>query len=248
MNPVIAIIEPASSPEYNARTYAHYAAGVETAGGRALRIPLDKTPRELMAWATQCHAVLLPGSRADVDPQKYGALRSAETVAPDPARDVVDELFLQDAYNMRKPVLGICYGVQILNVFRSGTLVQHLPEEPVKHSAGGGERAHQVAVEQDSKLAQIVGATQIPVNSSHHQALDVVGDGLRVVARCTEDGVIEAVEGTDPAHWVMGVQWHPERGFDKDEPSQKIFHALVDAATAWKRSPRAANEPERISR
>lgn len=247
MKPVIAIPEPHSRrPEYNERVWPQYAAAVEAAGGRALRVPLNKAPHELMAWAMQCHGVLLPGSPADVDPQKYGAAKQKETAAADAERDGIDELLLQDAYNMGKPVLGICYGVQILNVWRSGTLVQHLGEQPVKHD--DKKARHGVEIEAGSRLAEIAGETRPTVNTSHHQALDVVGDGLRQAARSTADGVIEAVEGTDPAQWVLGVQWHPERDFASEEVSRRIFAAFVEAAEKWASSPRAANEPERISR
>ena len=204
------------------------------AGGEPVRIPLDQPPAEVMKLIERCDAVLLPGSKADVDPAKYDAPRDPQTNAADAGRDTVDELLLQDAYNMRKPILGICYGLQMLNVYRSGTLIQHI-ESPVKHDAGRKVAvAHSVEVDPGSKLATIfsAGATPlvVPVNSSHHQAADVVGDGLRVVARSPQDGVIEALEGTSPGHFVLAVQWHPERSVEQDEPSRAIFRALVDAA------------------
>ena len=90
-----------------------------------------------MKQIERCDAVLLPGSRADIDPQKYDAERNPKTNPSDSKRDTVDELLLQDAYNMHKPVLGICYGLQALNVYRSGTLVQHI-ESPINHSPGRG--------------------------------------------------------------------------------------------------------------
>lgn len=247
MRPVIAIPEPHSQrTDFNERTWPEYAAAVEVAGGRALRVPLHLAPREIMALAVQCHGVLLPGSPADVDPQKYGAAKQAETAAPDPERDNVDELLLQDAYNMRKPVLGICYGAQILNVWRTGTLRQHLAESPIRHS--DKEQRHEVEMAPGSLLSAVAGGTHATVNTSHHQALEVVGDGLRVVARARQDGVIEAAEGTEPGQWVLGVQWHPERDFASEEVSRRIFAAFVAAAEKWATSPRAADEPEKISR
>ena len=129
------------------------------------------------------------------------------------------------------PVLGICYGLQILNVYRSGTLLQHI-ETAVNHEAGRKVPvAHEVEIEPGSKLAEIVGGNQkIPANSSHHQSADVIGDGLKIVARCPEDGIVEAIEGTAPDHFVVAVQWHPERSFDEDARSRKLFEALVEAA------------------
>jgi putative glutamine amidotransferase len=245
MPPRIAIPVPHSGDrEYVERALPQYEHAVEIAGGEPVRIPVDRTPAEVMKLIEQCDAVLLPGSKADVDPAKYEAVRAPQTTAADPGRDTVDELLLQDAYNMRKPVLGICYGLQILNVYRTGTLVQHI-ESPVNHEAGRKIAiAHSVKVEAGSKLAEIVASGEIPVNSSHHQAADIVGDGLRVVARSSQDGVIEAVEGTSPDHFVLAVQWHPERSVDEDEPSRAIFRSLVEAARV--RHDKLAGEVESV--
>jgi putative glutamine amidotransferase len=234
MKPRIAIPLPHSAdPEYAERAIPQYERAVELSGGEPVRIPLDRTPAEVMKLIERCDAVLLPGSKADVDPAKFGAPRLDQTADPDPKRDTVDELLLQDAYNMRKPVLGICYGLQILNVYRSGTLVQHI-ESSVNHEAGRKVSvAHDVKVEPGSKLADIVargGRLVIGANSSHHQSADVIGDGLKVVGRCPQDGIIEALEGTSPDHFVVAVQWHPERSFDDDESSRAMFRALVEAA------------------
>src|SRR5229473_5031508 len=183
MKPRIAIPLPhGSDPEYAERALPQYERAVELAGGEAVRIPLDRSPAEVMKLIERCDAVLLPGSKADVDPAKFGAARHEKTEAADPKRDTVDELLLQDAYNMHKPVLGICYGLQILNVYRSGTLVQHV-ESVIIHSAGRAvAKAHTVEIEPDSQLATIVGAdkknVEVAVNSSHHQSADLVGDGL----------------------------------------------------------------------
>lgn len=242
MRPRIAIPVPhAGDPAYAERALPQYERAVEMAGGEPVRIPLNQSPAQVMKLIERCDAVVLPGSKADVDPAKYGAPRHPQTADADSRRDTVDELLLQDAYNMHKPVLGICYGLQILNVYRTGTLLQHL-ESPVNHAAGRKVPvAHTVDVEPQSKLAEITAAgtpvgRQTPVvlnvNSSHHQVADVVGDGLRVVARSPRDGVIEALEGTSPDHFVLAVQWHPERSVDDDEPSRAIFRALVEAARA----------------
>jgi putative glutamine amidotransferase len=238
MPPRIAIPVPHSGdPAYAERALPQYERAVEMAGGDPVRIPLDQSPGEIMKLIERCDAVLLPGSKADVDPAKYDATRHPSTAAADSKRDTVDELLLQDAYNMRKPILGICYGLQILNVHRSGTLVQQI-ESPVNHEAGRKVPvAHTITVDPSSKLAEIVSGRsavrlEIPVNSSHHQAAEVVGDGLRVVARCPQDGIIEAIEGTSADQFVLAVQWHPERSVDDDEPSRAIFRALVEAARA----------------
>jgi len=238
MAPRIAIPVPHSGdPDYAGRSLPQYERAVEIAGGVPVRIPLDQSPTEIMKLIERCDAVLLPGSKADVDPAKYKAQRSPQTAASDSGRDSIDWILLDDAYDARKPILGICYGLQSLNVYRSGTLIQHI-ESSVKHAAGRTVAvAHTVEVEPGSKLAEIVGLgkktsdrAEIPVNSSHHQAADAVGDGLRVVARSPQDGIIEGIEGTSADHFVLAVQWHPERSVDDDEASRAIFLALVDAA------------------
>src|SRR3981081_1897678 len=165
MPPRIAIPLPHSrDPEYADRALPQYERAVTMAGGEAIRIPLDQAPAEVMRIIEQCDGVLLPGSKADVDPAKFNAARSSQTAAADPRRDTVDELLLQDAYNMRKPLLGICYGLQSLNVYRSGSLIQHIPEflppglrAAVNHEAGREVKvAHRVEVEPQSVLAEIV--------------------------------------------------------------------------------------------
>jgi len=244
MRPRIAIPVPHSGkPDYAQRSLPQYVRAVEQAGGEAVVIQLHQEPEEIAKKITGCQAVLLPGSAADIDPQKYGAEKHPKTEPADPKRDTADELLLQDAYNLHKPLLGICYGMQMLNVYNSGTLIQHVPEQvpdsAVNHAAGRAEpRAHKVQVDSFSRLASLlvsqeetgIGPLEFPVNSSHHQALGAVGDGLRVVARCSEDGIIEAVEGVSPDHWVIAVQWHPERSCDDDPHSRAIFRGLVEAA------------------
>ena len=247
--PLIAIPVPHSGDrEYAERALPQYEEAVRGAGGDPVRIELDQTPAEAMKQIERCDAVLLPGSRADVDPQKYSAVRHEKTAPADTKRNTVDELLLRDAYNMRKPVLGICYGLQSLNVYRSGTLVQQI-ESAIDHSAGRAvAKAHMVKIEPESKLAKIVGAIKtVAVNSSHHQSADAAGNGLRVVARSAEDGVIEALEGTAPGHFVLAVQWHPERSVNDApelaESAKAIFRAFIEAARA--KHVELANEFER---
>jgi len=237
MRPRIAIPIPHSGdPEYAARAMPQYEHAVEMAGGEPVRIPLDVPAQEVAKLIESCAGVVLPGSKADVEPAKYKAVKHPDTAAADLKRDAVDELLLEDAYKKRKPVLGICYGLQILNVYRAGTLVQHI-DSSINHAIGRkAHLAHDIEIDGSSDLAKIVGAQDgkeaitIPVNSSHHQSADLPGKGLRIVASSPEDGVIEALESTDPDHFVLAVQWHPERTVEDDEPSRAIFRALIEAA------------------
>lgn len=242
MKPRIAIPEPTSSnPEYNHRALPQYVQAIEAEGAEAVVIPASGTPHEIAKLVTSCDGVLLPGSPADVDPQKFGEERHPKTAPADPGRDNIDELLLQDAHNLHKPVLGICYGLQSLNVWRTGTLVQNIENTSIDHAIGRkAEFAHEVQVAPESKLAHILGLGRVRVNSSHHQSAQHPGDGLLVVARCPNDGVIEALEGTAPDHFVLAVQWHPERTYANDEPSKAIFREFVKVARAWK--PREVSE------
>ncbi|HWR36582.1 MAG TPA: gamma-glutamyl-gamma-aminobutyrate hydrolase family protein [Clostridia bacterium] len=241
MKPRIAIPTPNSDAAYSTRTLPKYMGAVERAGGEPVEVSILATPGEIAQLGKTCDAVLLPGSHADVDPQRFGAERDPRTAAPDPRREDADELLIQDAHNMRKPILGICFGMQSLNVWRTGTLVQHI-ESPVRHARSSGvptteSITHPVVVESHSLLARILGqqhgSPKITVNSSHHQSVQIAGDGLRVCARCPDDGIIEAIENVSPAQFIIGVQWHPERTYDEDEQSKAIFRALIEAARQW---------------
>jgi putative glutamine amidotransferase len=242
VKPRIAIPQPTSTNlEYNQRALPQYLKAIEGEGAEPVVITASATPHQIARLVTSCEAVLLPGSPADVDPQKFGAEKHPKTASADPGRDNLDELLLQDAHNLHKPILGICYGLQSLNVWRTGTLIQHIENTNVNHAAGRAvEFAHNVQITPESKLASLLGATDVRVNSSHHQAAERAGDGLNVVARCPEDGVIEALEGVTPDHFVLAVQWHPERTYEKDEASKKIFREFVNSARAWK--PREVSE------
>jgi putative glutamine amidotransferase len=240
LKPRIAIPLPHSGDrDYAERALPQYESAVRAAGGEPVRIELGQASAEVMKQVEGCDAVLLPGSRADVDPRKYNAERHEKTAAADGQRDRVDELLLKDADRRHKPVLAICYGLQTLNVYRSGSLVQHI-ESAINHSAGRAvPKAHMVEVDPGSRLGRIVGADSdrpMAVNSSHHQSADVIGNGLKVVARSPEDGIVEALEGTAPDHFVLAVQWHPERSVN-DEPelaesARAIFQAFIEAARA----------------
>lgn len=243
----IAIPEPSSfDPGYNGRSLPQYIQALQSAGATVLVIPLGERPAVVAKLLAGAQGVLLPGSRYDVDPQIYGEERIPECEEPDPARAAVDELLLQDAFNLRKPVLAICYGIQSLNVWRGGTLIQDLPAAgltAVNHAPGRHiDEAHPVRIASGSRLESLVPPIGLPVlvNSSHHQALKVAGDNLRVTATSPADGVIEAVELNAADHFVVGVQWHPERTYANSAFSRSIFGAFLHEAAGWR--PLAARE------
>jgi putative glutamine amidotransferase len=280
----IALPIPTSTDEpYNQRAIPAYESAIRRSGGEPVIISLTASPAEIRRIAATCHGVCLPGSPADVDPALYGAEPDPATAPADPARDAADRLLLEDAEAHGKPVLGICYGLQSLNVWRGGSLVQDITPIPVNHSAGSNVAiAHTALIAPNSILASLchsleiienkqfsgsqassrpkaapsaavaerpaVGTTtdplhdttflRLPINTSHHQSVAAPGTGLRIVARCPDDGVIEALE-LDPEHelfhvehpqFLLGIQWHPERSYDISQTSRNLFSRLVEEA------------------
>jgi len=244
------------SIHYNAQSLPQYLHALISAGATPIPIPLEETPQRVAKILSTCHGVLLPGSPADIDPQKYGATPNPHTAPPDPTRAAVDELLLQDAFNLHKPILAICQGHQALNVWLGGTLIQDIPTEVaptspeavVNHAPPRGTlEAHPIAVTPGTRLAALVPALEIQhdrnhadheifVNSSHHQAILTPGDNLTISAISPQDGIIEAVElasAGPEAHFVLGIQWHPERTYNENAFSRAIFHAFVEAAEQW---------------
>jgi putative glutamine amidotransferase len=241
----VAIPVPTSTDEdYNQRSLKPYCDALVAVGAEPVIVPLNEPQARVAQLLAGVQGVLLPGSRYDVEPERYGEHPIPECGEADPARTAVDELFLQDSFNLRKPILAICHGTQTLNVWRNGTLVQHLTT-PVNHSPGRDiAEAHPVHVAAGSRLAGMIpaGQAQEPrVNSSHHQAVRIPGDRLRVTATSPGDGVIEAVELDDSEHFVVGVQWHPERTFEQSALSRALFDSFVRAVKGWR--PPAVGDP-----
>lgn len=233
----IAIPEPTSTDaEYNGRSLKPYLDSLQAAGAEPLLVRLSEPQARVAQLLSGVAGILLPGSRYDVDPQRYGEARQPECGEADAGRTAVDELFLQDAFNLRKPVLAICHGLQTLNVWRNGTLIQDL-KTSVNHRPGRDVvEAHPVQLAEGSRMAGLAAASspEPQVNSSHHQAVREPGDNLRVVALSPADGVIEAVELDSPGHFVLGVQWHPERTYQQSALSRAIFAEFIEAAKSWR--------------
>ena len=215
--------------------YDKYVAAVQATGGQPVEISLALSTPQLLEIAEDLDALVLPGSPADVEPSRFHAARHPRTADADPHREETDFALLDTAVAEHKPVLAICYGVQSLNVHQGGSLVQDIPSElhtEIQHpwtSHAGPEPHHGVAIEAGSLLAQLAGGHQTRVNSSHHQSVLEPGKNLRIVSRAP-DGVVEAVEWTGDANWIVGVQWHPERMVASDELARTLFRELVAAA------------------
>jgi putative glutamine amidotransferase len=211
-----------------------YARALEAAGAIPLLIYLTEDAEVLdRLYALSAGLVFIGGE--DVDPKHFGAERHPQLGTVVPLRDQVELALARRAAADRKPMLGICRGVQLLNVALGGTLYQDIPAElpgTADHygSRGlphGADTIHPIAIEPDSWLAERLGADALAVNSYHHQSLKDIAPGLRVTGRAP-DGVIEAVEGAGPG-FILGVQCHPEEMWDSAEPRwARVFAGFVD--------------------
>jgi putative glutamine amidotransferase len=206
----------------------HYLDSLQRAGARVLYLqpsPGVDAKRELASIV----GLVLSGG-IDVDPQLYGQSRHPETDWHHPFRDRYELALLQEALRRDLPVLGICRGHQLLNVFMGGKLVQHIADDSHRAELEPPRRSswHEVTLVKGSRLAGILGGGRIRVNSRHHQGVtpETVADGLQPTA-LSPDGLIEAVEG-NRQHWVVGVQWHPERP-EMAETMAPLFAAFVEA-------------------
>jgi putative glutamine amidotransferase len=227
----------AEEAENNLAKTKNYQDAVSAAGGEPVLLSLNAQD-QLQQLLPSLDAFVLPGSPADVDPAEYGTTNRGKSEPPDHPRETTDRAILKHAFAEKKPVLAICYGCQLLNVYLGGTLIQDLKEEtetPVAHTRHDivpepeKDPMHGAMFDPSGKLAKLAGGTEAQINSSHHQAVERVGTGLEVTAHAP-DGTIEAVEWTGDSNWIVGVQWHPERMFG-DAFSARLFRDFISAAS-----------------
>ena len=204
---------------------ASYVRAVQRAGGRPILLPPDPEDAEDPSGVLDLiDALILTGGAADVNPTLYGQERHPETGPIQEERDAYELALAHAAVGRERPTLGICRGMEVLNVAYGGTIEQHLPDvlghEEHRHTPGT-YADHEVRLEPGSLAARAAGAERTPVKSHHHQGIKDVGDGLRITGWATEDDAVEALE--DPrCPFVLGVLWHPE----EDEQS-RLIEALV---------------------
>lgn len=209
---------------------AEYAEAVAAAGGLPVQIQL--IPAVAAEIAARLDAIILTGSPSDVDPSLYGQPRQATVTNVATALDATCFRLLDYAESTGTPVLGICFGMQAINVHRGGSLIQHIPDAvlgALTHQDRAGR--HDVSLTEQSCLASWTDSLTQSVNTTHHQSIDRLGDGLRVAARAA-DGVIEAVEDTKLNHFFVAVQWHPERIWQEHPLSARLFEELMRAASS----------------
>lgn len=209
----------------------YYAEAIYSAGGIPIYLPLIPEQDYLETVTNNLDGVVLSGSNSDVDPLRYGQGPHIKLGAVSYERDETDILLLQLCENKRIPVLAICYGMQLLNVYRGGTLFQDLEaqiEDVLKHRQEGNyaRPSHSIKIKEESLLAILAGGNTARVNSHHHQGVDTLGQDLEPIA-WSADGLVEAIVNTRPDHFILGVEWHPEAGWEKDQLSQALFRHFV---------------------
>jgi putative glutamine amidotransferase len=212
-----------------------YVESVLRAGGVPVLLPRMNDVDAIRAAASMAHAVIFTGG-GDIVSLSYGEEPHRAAKWPDLTRDEMELTLVRVAAELQLPVLGICRGMQLLNVAAGGTLIQDIPSEypeAHQHSSDALEpiAAHTVEIEPESLLASVLGSARIHVNSTHHQAVKEVGVGLRVTAR-SRDGLVEGIEA-DNGRVLAGVQWHPEELSATDGPSRALFNWIVDEARRY---------------
>ncbi|MGP4039748.1 gamma-glutamyl-gamma-aminobutyrate hydrolase family protein [Gracilibacillus sp. D59] len=232
IRPVIGITSSIVShnniPSYN--LHEKHIQSVIQAGGIPIIIP---TGSETMAevWVSICNGIIL-GSGEDIDPNSFGSNPTPKIQNTNKKRDFTEIELVKYAQIQSKPILGLCRGATMLNVALGGTVIQDIETSnplAINHNqkAARPEPTHYIQIDEMSRLYQILGSTNIQVNSMHHQAIDKLAPNLKKVA-AAPDGVIEAVEGVDKTSpMIMGIQWHPEEMASKDPTMQRIYDAFI---------------------
>jgi len=209
----------------------YYSEAVEAAGGLPVLIPLIPKADFINGVVDGLDGLLLPGSDSDMDPQRYGRDPHPKLGSVHPIKDETDLMALARVEELNMPLFAICFGIQSLNVSRGGTLIQDIASQhpaAIKHEQGAprDRHSHRVRLLEDGIIGQIAGSESASVNSHHHQAIENLGREL-VATAWAPDGIVEAVEDPRSDRFVLGVQWHPELGWERDELSQALFSRFV---------------------
>ena len=209
-----------------------YSEAVEAAGGLPVHISLIPKAEYIDSVVAQLDGILLPGSDSDVDPLRYGQQPHPQLGTVLSIKDETDLLVIAAAERRRIPIFAICFGMQVLNVSRGGTLIQDINSQvpgAIKHEQGPprDRPSHRIRLSENTKLSDVAGALDALVNSHHHQAIESLGANLVATAWST-DGVVEALEDPRLDRFIVAVQWHPELGWQNDPLSQALFSAFIN--------------------
>lgn len=231
MKPVVGVMPLWDEERESIWMLPGYLEGLSACGALSVVFPFTEDPQDIAQLMAQCDGFLFTGGQ-DVSPQLYGEETLSDLVETCVQRDRMEQIVLQKAIAQDQPVLGICRGIQFINVALGGTLYQDLPTQHVStvehhQQAPYDQSSHEVEICAGTPLYECLQSARIAVNSYHHQAVKTLGDGLQAMA-ISEDGLIEALHM--PEHrFLWAVQWHPEFSYQRDKNSRKIFAAFVNA-------------------
>jgi putative glutamine amidotransferase len=228
---VCAAVEPASFGVWKNEPAVllplSYSRAIHGAGGMMAMLPPDRRSSEDPGELLDRIDALILGGGADIDPETQGVEAHPETIGSNPDRDRFEISLALGALERGLPLLGVCRGMQIMNVARGGTLHQHLPEHlgHEQHRPTPGEWAqHEVRLAPGSLAARAAGGERLTIRSHHHQGIETVGEGFEQTGWATEDDIVEAIESPDGSY-VLGVLWHPE-----EDVADRVIPALVEQA------------------
>lgn len=229
---VCAAVEPASfgfwRDEPAVLLPLSYPRAIHGAGGMMAMLPPDRIAESDPDQLLDRIDALVLGGGADIDPETHGVEAHPETVGFNPDRDRFEVALVRRALERGMPLLGVCRGMQIINVAFGGSLDQHIPDRlgHDRHRPVPGSWAeHAIRIEPGSLAASAAGTTSLTVKSHHHQGVDRIADGFTASAWATDDDNVEAIESAD-GHFVLGVLWHPE-----EDPTDRVIPTLVERAT-----------------
>ncbi len=231
MKPLIGVLPQVDEKREFLRMFPDYFDGIEEAGGIPIMLPLSDDEESIRKCVDICDGFLFTGG-PDISPDYYGEVPINQSVVVLPSRDRLEMAMLEEAEKSGKPILGICRGIQVINVFHGGNLYQDLPTQHPSETCHAqkppfDEPAHKVTLTAGSPLQKLLGKKELAVTSRHHQAIRELGNGLTVMA-VSEDGLVEAVCLPEYG-FLWAVQWHPESTHKTDDTSKALFRAFINA-------------------
>jgi len=229
MIPVIAILGPIDD-DRSVNLLNTYSDAIIKSGGLPVIIPYTEDEKSLSEYTETCDGFLFSGG-CDIEPARFGEETKDTCASIQKNRDALEFSLFKRAFEAKKPIMGICRGIQVINVALGGTLYQDIPSEipseiPHRQTEPKFLPSHDVSIISDTPLMELIGKERMTANSFHHQAIKALGEGLEVMA-LAEDGIIEAVFHTSESY-IRGYQWHPERLFSKNEDNRILFEDFIN--------------------
>ncbi len=228
MKPIIAILG-AIDDDKTVTLQNTYTRAIEASGGLPLIIPYTENEESLAQYVKICDGFLFSGG-CDIEPRKFGEDTLTECGKIQLYRDYIELEIFKRAFNEKKPIMGICRGIQLINVALGGTLYQDIPTQistdiPHRQTEQKNQPSHSVKILSDTPLMELVARERMTANSFHHQSIKALGEGLEVMA-LSDDGIIEAVY-FNGENYILAYQWHPERLFDTDSDNKALFDNFI---------------------